>query len=230
MGAGREFEAKTLQEALRAAASAVGRPPDQLDYEVLAEGRRGVFGLGHRHVRIWVELPEGAELPAAALDPAIPGAPHADDVAWVEETILSIVRLMALNLTVQVDPFSGGVRAELSGPDRQVLIARDAEVLVALGFLVGRIAHHRRPGAGRVQIDCKGYHGQRERDIVARTRAAAREVAETGATRSFEEMNPYERRLIHLTIQERPGLSTRSVGDGFLKRVEIFLAAPRGEA
>ncbi len=230
MGAGREFEAKTLQDALRAAATAVGRPPDELEYEVLAEGRRGVLGLGHRSVRIWVELPDSADLLARSVDAVRPDGPPAEDVAWTEETIRSILRLMDLSLSIRIEPFAGGVRAELSGPDRQVLLARDGEVLVALQFLVGRMAQHGRPGAGRVQIDCKGHRDQRERELVARARAAAQQVAGTGAAQTLDEMNPYERRVVHLAVQEIPGLASRSLGDGFLKRVEISLASPRGEA
>jgi len=229
MGAGREFEAKTLHEALRAASLATGRSPQELDYEVLAEGRRGVFGLGQRRVRIWVELPEDAAPPSEA-EPARAGTPGAADVAWVDETLRAILNRMDFELSVHSEPMAGGVRSELAGPDRRRLLEREAEVLVALQYLIARMAHHDRPGAGRVQIDCKGYRDQRELELVERARAVAGEVARTGAARILEAMNPYERRLIHVTVQKLPGIASRSVGEGFLKRVEISLARHRGEA
>jgi predicted RNA-binding protein Jag len=39
-------------------------------------------------------------------------------------------------------------------------------------------------------------------------------------------MNPYERRVVHMTVREVPGLTTVSEGEGFLKRVRVEKIAP----
>jgi len=230
MGTGREFEGKSLGEALRAAADALGRPPREIDYEVLAEGRRGMFGLGARRVRIWVDLPEGADPTAEPPADLVPGAPPAEDVAWADETIRTVLHRIGLEISVHTTVIAGGVRAELLGPDRKLLTARDGELLAALQFLLTRMARQTRPGVGRVVIECKGYRDQRDREVIGRARDAARHVARTGEMRTLGPMNPYERRLVHVTVQEFPGLATRSVGEGFLKTVEVLLAPAKGEA
>jgi spoIIIJ-associated protein len=230
MGAGREFEGKSLGEALRAAADALGRPAREIDYEVVAEGRRGMFGLGARRVRIWVDLPEGMDPAVASAQDLVPGAPPAEDVAWADETIRAVLHGIGLEISAHVTVIQGGVRAELAGPDRKLLTARDGELLAALQFLLTRMARQSRPGAGRIVIECRGYRDQRDREVIGRAREAARHVASTGELRALGPMNPYERRLVHVTVQEFPGLATRSVGEGFLKSVEILLAPSKGEA
>lgn len=227
MGAGREFEGKSLHEALRAAATALGGRPESIRYEVLSEGRRGMFGLGARQVRIWVDHPdEEEERPAAPL----PGVPAAEDLAWADETIRAVLHGIGLDVALSTEAIAGGVRAELLGPDRRLLIARDAELLSAIQFLLNRMASRIRPGLGRVIIECKGYREQRDRQTISRAHGAAREVERSGSPVRLGPFNAYERRLVHMTVQEYPGLATRSEGDGFMKVVEIFLSPPKGEA
>lgn len=230
MGAGREFEGKSLNDALRAASAALGTVPQQLDYEVLADGRRGVFGLGSRLVRIWVDLPAGADPAPSATPDSVPGAPPTEDLAWADDRIRTVLHLMGLDLSAHVEAIAGGVRAQLSGPDRRVLVAREGEVIAALQFLLTRMARQSRPGVGRVLVECKGYRDPRDRDVISLAREAAREVARSGAPRQLAPMNPYERRLVHVTVQEFVGLASHSEGDGFLKSVEIRLAHAKGDA
>ena len=57
-------------------------------------------------------------------------------------------------------------------------------------------------------------------------REAAAQVARSGQPRRLHAMNPYERRVVHMTVRELRGLTTVSEGDGFLKRVRVEKIAP----
>ncbi|MCK4337425.1 MAG: hypothetical protein KAX11_05745, partial [Candidatus Aminicenantes bacterium] len=37
-------------------------------------------------------------------------------------------------------------------------------------------------------------------------------------------MNPYERRIVHIAVNQIPGITTESIDNGFLKRIKIHSA------
>lgn len=217
---GREFEGKDVKEALEKASEALGVRSTDLHYELLEEGRRGVFGLGARRVRIRVE-PVMEDAADRGSSDASPRPPASRSVNGPDETIRRMIRLMGLELNVRTSPIEGGLRVELAGPDRRVLMSQDGEVLSALQFLLNRMARRAWPGAGRILVDCEGYRDRHEAEVVELTREAARQVARTGSPTRLEPMNPNDRRLVHVTVREFPGLTTQSEGDGFLKIVTV---------
>jgi spoIIIJ-associated protein len=207
-----EFEGDDLEDALRAAGAALGTSPDSLDYEVLEDGRRGVFGLGARRVRIAVPSPRPGEAPA--VEPPSPASPDA-----ALATLRRMLDLMQLELTVEAGRAEDGVRIELGGKDRDALTRNGGELLAALQMVLNRMGRRSWPEAGHVQLVCEGF--REEESVADLAREVAEVVARTGQPQRLQPMNPYERRIVHVTVGEYPGLATRSEGDGFLKRVVV---------
>jgi len=226
----REFEGRDLQEALRAAADKLGIAEPELDYKILEQGRRGLFGLGAKAVRIRVMPPveavaEAAPAPAGspAPQPQEPAPqPRAAGGAAVQAAVRQMVGLMGLELNVAARETDAGIAVELGGADRKLLLQKDGELIAALQFLLNRMARRAFPGVGRIHLSCDGDRKQRDGELVELTREAARQVARTGKTARLHPMNAYERRLVHITVREFPELDSRSEGNGFLKRVRVF--------
>ena len=233
----REFEGKDLDAALAAAAAELHVPAEELHYEMLEQGRRGLLGVGVRAVRIRVMPPLEDELPPSEADeeprdaasapetreeraPA-PRAPLPAPVQAVEWTVQRMIQLMGLELEVAVQVGEGVVELSLEGPDRKVLLARNAELLSALQFLLNRMGRRAWPEAGRIQVVCGGHARPRDEELVALARRVAKQVARTGKTRRLQPLNAYERRLVHLAVREFPGLTSASDGGGSLKRIRI---------
>ena len=229
MGAGREFEGKDLRDALGAAARTLGAAPDQIRYELLAEGRRGIFGIGAK-VRIWVSVSGDGEPAATSMEASFDRAVRPEECTWAERTLGEILHHMGFDVEARASQGpDGGVSVELAGSDAHHLLSRDGELLAALQFVMNRIARKSGP-PHRIQLECQGYRDRRDREVVELARRAAQEVMRTGDPRWLRAMNPYERRLVHLTVAEHPGLASRSEGPGFLKRVRVSLADSKGEA
>jgi len=208
-----EFEGRDLDEALAAAAAALGIPAASVSYELVEEGRRGVLGLGARPTRIRV-----LETPADA--PQGPAAPPLAEA--VRETLATLLRLARLDLSVRATVAGNSVRLVLQGKDRRLLLQRDAELLAALQVVLQRMARRRWPEVGSIQVDCEGGPRQRDDDaLVDRVRVLAEQVLRTGEPGRLGEMNPYERRLVHLTVGSYPGLKSTSEGEGFLKPILV---------
>ena len=104
-----------------------------------------------------------------------------------------------------------------------MLTAKNGELLSAMQFVLNRMSRRTWPDAGRIDLGGRESGGSRQRDddLVELAREAAEQVSRTGKTRKLQPMNAYERRLVHLTVREFPGLSSNSDGDGSLKRVRI---------
>lgn len=196
----REFDGKDLDEALSAAASAVGRPAGELDYQIIEGGRKGVFGLGSRPVRIRV----------ADAGPSAPG-----------HMLGEIIRLMGFSLAISETRRDGALELGLDGPDRQRLLDRDGELITALETVLSRMGRRSWPDEPSLRITCPGFRSSADEELVGRIREIAAAVARSGQRKSLPAMNPYERRLVHMTVREFVGLRSVSEGDGFLKRVHV---------
>ncbi len=228
----REFEGKDLEEALNAASRELGVPRESLEFRIVEEGRRGLFGLGVKLVRILVAAPEtGNQEREAAPPPAAPPRASEPSVARsVEETVRRMVQLMGFDLDVSAKAAGDAVRVHLDGEDRRALLHKEAELLGALQFLLNRMARRAWPEIDHVMVECEGFRDRREEDLVEMAREVARQVVRTGRPKKLHSMNPYERRLVHLTVREFPGLRSHSVGDGFLKQITVAPVARGGEA
>ncbi|HEX6853048.1 MAG TPA: Jag N-terminal domain-containing protein [Candidatus Polarisedimenticolaceae bacterium] len=221
----REFEGNDLDEALGAASSALGRPVDELAWELVDEGRRGVFGLGARQVRVRVAT---GETHATSVPPAEPTsiaapapAPRVSPPAGLESTANRMLSLMGLRASASAVAHASGWTLRIDGPDLKPLLRNDGEVLEALEFLLQRMGRRSWPEAGSVRVECAGFRDRRDEELVALARETALAVSRTGKSEVLDELNPYERRLVHLTVRETQGVVSRSEGEGFLKRVRI---------
>jgi spoIIIJ-associated protein len=227
----REFEGSDLDEALGAASAALGRPVEELAWELVDEGRRGVFGLGARQVRVRVAATDAPAVPVAALagDATTPaGSPPPSELPTpvaappgLESTANRILTLMGIRATARAVAHASGWTLRIEGQDLKPLLRNEGEVLEALEFLLQRMGRRRWPEAGAVRVECTGFRDRRDEELVAIARDAAIAVSRTGKGRVLDELNPYERRLVHVTVRETPGVVSRSVGEGFLKRVHI---------
>ena len=216
-----EFDGKDLDEALAAAAAALGRPASEMDYELVEGGRKGVFGLGARPVRIRVANGESeppAQAPAAAPEAALESAPA--------RALADLIGRMRFELRVEESRRNGSLELLLDGPDAGRLTAKDGELLGAVEFVLNRMGRRLWPGEPNVRVLCRGFRSERDGGLVQQVREAAARVAESGQPRRLREMNPYERRVVHVTVREFAGLTTVSEGNGFLKRVRIEKIAP----
>lgn len=216
-----EFEGRNLEEALAAAGAALGVPAASLRYELLEEGRRGILGLGAVPTRIRVLEAPGAAQGAPVPSPAPAEAPSAA-AEEVRATLQTLLELAHLELSVRATGAGNGVRLFLQGKDRRLLLQRDAELLGSFQVVLQRMARRRWPDVGSIHLDCEGGPRRRDDDaLVDRVRAMAEQVLRTGEPGRLGELNPYERRLVHMTVGSYPGLKSTSEGDGFLKPILV---------
>lgn len=213
MGNFKEFQGKDLEDTLQRAATELDRPQDQIDYEVVSEGRKGWFlGVGSQEYRIRVRLSK---------PPSYESPPEDGFQEMVEGFVADFLKGLQLDLDFKVWNEDDRLRVNLFGPDRDYLVDSEGEVLSAIQFLLSRMTRRRFQDSVRIHVDSEGFRIRREEEIVQMARGVADRVRRDREGERLPPLNPYERRLVHIAIRDIPGVSTRSLGEGFLKRISI---------
>ena len=157
----------------------------------------------------------GRDTGGAASKPAVATTFDADRVLG------DIVRLMGLGVEVR----AGGDDArtlEITGDGAADLIGRHGEVLDALEYVVNRIAERAAPDAGRYTLDVAGYRERRRTSLVELAERAAEKARRKGKPVTLSPMSPADRRTVQAALQTTRGISTRTVGQGFHRKLMVI--------
>jgi spoIIIJ-associated protein len=123
-------------------------------------------------------------------------------------------------------PDAGGaeVFADLSGRDKDLLLERGAELLHAIEHLALRALRLEPPWQDKMLLDSGGYRALRLEELRMTARVAAERVQTSRQPFKLNPMNARERRIVHLALQEFPGVRTESIGMGEQRQVVIHPA------
>lgn len=112
------------------------------------------------------------------------------------------------------------------GEDYGIVIGRRGETLDAIQYLTRLVANKQKTEGeySRISINVGNYREKRKSTLASLAKKNAERVLKYGRNFTFEPMNPYERRIIHTTIQEIEGVTSHSVGNDDERRVVITLA------
>jgi spoIIIJ-associated protein len=147
-----------------------------------------------------------------------------------------IVRVSGLDLKVKVhavENSAGGngseaeVIADLDGRDKEVLLERNADLLKALEHLAFRALRLEPTYHEKIHLDSGGYRALRFEELRMTARVAAERVQSSRQPFRLNPMSSRERRIVHLTLKEIPGVRTESVGMGEERQVVIHPAKPK---
>lgn len=206
-----EIEGKSIDDAKKKAAAKLGvelKTIAQEDIEVLDEGKSGIFGFGvSRPARIQVRFDTKAQ--------------NIGDS--VKEIIHSIFKKMGI--VIAIAEFHEGenkVYVELESSNSGLIIGKKGKTLEAVQFLVNLIINQQNNSDKKIILDIEGYRAKREKSLKTLAKNSAEKVLKSGKAYTLEPMNPFERRLIHLTLQNDDRVTTRSEGQGIYRKVKVF--------
>ena len=165
-------------------------------------------------------IPELKEVPASEVDP---NSPAGKGVKYLQSILTN---LGCDNINITVAEIEGGSQITLTGEGLGVVIGHRGETLDALQYLVSLAANAGVSGYYRVVLNTGDFREKREQTLVALAKRMADQAIRSGKCRTLEPMNPYERRIIHTTVQSIEGVTSTSFGEGNGRRVVI---APEGK-
>ena len=199
-----EFKGKNLEEAIGHAEHILKIPRSELNYEIVTEKTK-LFGLSKEIViRAWAKI-------------------EAEENA-VSNFLEKLLPVFPLEISYQIKKKNGFVFVIFDGEDKQLLLWKDGALLLALQHVLNKISSQ------KVQVDCEFFRKRKEKRLRDYAQQVARQVYETGRNEILDLMNPYERRIVHIAVNQVPGITSESLGDGFLKRVKIFPVGKTGKS
>jgi spoIIIJ-associated protein len=128
---------------------------------------------------------------------------------------------MGLSLEISIVDTPDSVRIDLSGEGGEHLLRRRAEALDALQHVVNTAFRRELKDERSLVVDCMDYRKAKDAELRQMARFMMDRARSTRTPQEMGPLNPYARRLVHLTVAEDPQLSSESIGDAFLKTVII---------
>jgi spoIIIJ-associated protein len=139
----------------------------------------------------------------------------------VREFVERTLAAMGLSLQASISDTADSVRIDLSGDQGDVLLRRRAESLDALQHIVNTAFRRELKDDRTFVVDCLNYRKGKDAELRQMARFMMERAKSSGAPQEMGPLNPYARRLVHLTVAEDPQMSSESIGDAFLKTVII---------
>ena len=196
-----EFKGKTVDDALMNGLKELGLGLDQVDFEIVQEGSKGFLGFGKSAI---VRLSKKAATTNKA-----------------EEFLTELLKHMDVSATAEVTETEESINVNLVGDSTGVLLGRRGETLDALQYLTSLVVNKDLDEYKRVVLDTENYRAKREETLIKLANRIAGKVAKTGKRVVLEPMNPYERRVLHATLQDNAKVETVSEGEEPYRRVII---------
>ena len=207
-----EAEGETVGEAKWAALRELelrvqGLDRDAVQFEVLTEGERGLLGVGYTPARVAATV--DAEATRAAAEPR--------DETPLGELVRDLVERVAaaagVPCRVDVTEDDERITAVCTGPDLGLLIGRHGQTIDALQYLANAIVARRGDGPRKeVVVDAAGYRERRREVLEALAVRSAEHAVASSERVELEPMTAIERKVVHLRLEDYPGVETTSEG------------------
>lgn len=202
----KEFTAKTVNEALTNALIEFETSSDKVEYEVIEKESSKLLGLLNKPARIRVRLKMTyEEIARSFLD--------------------KVFKTMNMEVTIDVayQEEERQIDIDLSGDEMGILIGKRGITLDSLQYLVSLVVNRNSENYIKVKLDTENYRERRKETLENLARNLAHKVKRIHKPVYLEPMNPYERRVIHSTLQKDRYVETHSEGEEPYRKVVITL-------
>lgn len=201
-----ETMGKTTEEAIQNALRELNVTQDKVEVEILEEGSKGFLNIiGVKPAKVRVTLKR-------------------DSVGDATKFLRNVLDSMKIKAEIHAKEENDEIKIDLVGPNMGVLIGYRGETLDSLQYLVSLVVNKNHDETyKRVILDTANYRQTRQDTLKRLANKMGDKVRVSGKTLKLEPMNPYERRVIHSTLQNNEYVTTHSEGDEPYRRVVIEL-------
>jgi spoIIIJ-associated protein len=141
--------------------------------------------------------------------------------AKVIDFVRQVTGAMGLHLEVAIEETPDNIRLNLTGDGAEALLQRRGETLDALQVIVNTAFRRDARGDRHYVVDAMGFRKDKDAELRQMAKLLMDKVKASGSPQEIGPLNPYARRIVHLTVAEDTTLSSESIGDAFLKSVVI---------
>ncbi len=157
-------------------------------------------------------------MPESVAGPIVQGEPLERAESFLVNLLLNIDPAYAVEVDLVSDE---EIQAEVFGGDPGKIIGRGGRTLAALEYVTNAVVNREEGGRVRVNIDVGGYKRRRDDRLRNEARSAAARVRKSGMAVELDPMSAAERRVVHMSLADEPGVWTESMGEGPNRRVVV---------
>jgi spoIIIJ-associated protein len=216
-----EKEAKSVEEAIEKICTELGKGRGELEFEVIEEKPRAIFGLmGNKRVRVRARLKEVQ--PAQEKGQEVQEAGN-DALAYAKMVLERIIAGITTSSQVEEGRANGDmIYLNIKGDGSGLLIGRHGQTLDAIQYIVGRMVGKRLGEKKVIVIDTERYRERRRENLERLSRHMGEKAKSTGRAVSLQPMSARDRRIVHLALKHDREVETRSEGEGSMKIIKII--------
>jgi spoIIIJ-associated protein len=185
---------------------APGIDKEQVRFQVVTEGQRGLLGVGYAPARVLASA-DAPDVEAAAEPPH----DESELASHVRALVSRVVGAMGIGTSVEVRESAEEIHVTCAGGDVGLLIGKHGQTIDALQYVANSMLHRRGGGGRSVTVDAAGYR-ERRRTTLEGIALRAAEQAERGERVLLEPMTSVERKVVHERLKEVAGVQTTSEG------------------
>lgn len=204
-----EVEGRTSDDATKKALAELGiRDTSKVNVEVIDQGKSGIFGFGvSRPAKVRIYYNESTE----------------DVGDKVRKMLAELLEKMGIEGGIKdLKEGESKVYVELESKSSSgLIIGKKGKTLEALQFMINLMINNATGSEKKIILDIESYRDKREKALKKMSKDMAFKVIKTGRPLTLEPMNPFERRLIHLTLQNDKRVTTKSEGQGIYRKIRI---------
>lgn len=213
-----EFEGKTYEEAIKKASLALEVEEKDLDIEVKEVDTKGILGLlGTKKIRIIVNIRKKDN------ETTGPGSEETPE-DFGKKFLYDFGKYLGMDFQIMVTDVSEKIDRMLfliQCDNGDVLVGKDGEILESLQYILRLAVAKKFKQNLKILIDINGYRERRKKALTIMAKRLADKVKRTGRKLKTDPLNPYERRIIHTLFKHNKGVTTKSEGEGHIKKVII---------
>ncbi len=145
-----------------------------------------------------------------------------DVVTFVKDYLTSLTKDMGLEVTFETKIREGQITIRMYSNNNNILIGHNGKTLQALTTIVKQVVFNKIHTYPYILLDVENYKEKQEKYLIRLAKNIAREVSETKNPVSMENMNSYERRIVHNTLGEDTRVYTSSEGEEPNRHVVVY--------
>ncbi len=197
----KEFNANSLKDAIALAAKEYKIDEEEIKYKIIPEKTK-YFGHKNKEIFIsaWINNSD-------------------QEITKVTDYLKEITRLMLLELEIHSENHKGFLRINISGKDFKLILYKNGDLLNAFQYLLNRLFSVSLEK--KIYCECQNFRKNREKELSRLAHKYAKNVKRNGKAIQLKDLNPFERRIIHMTVNKYNGIESISNGDSFLKVITI---------
>lgn len=137
------------------------------------------------------------------------------------EALERVLDVAGIDIDYKVFEGEDRFEVDLAGPDEELLVAEGGDLLRAVEHLVPRAMRGVVGDSTLVRVNCGDFHEIHEERLRSQAQQVAADVRKSNKPSRMEPMSPADRRIVHVTLADEPGVSTNSDGNGHYKQVVV---------